>query len=209
MAKNAAAKAMTPTGRSTFFQNLTPVGTCGSFGSPYHSGWSPCANTVTTPVPPTPGGSYTAAWAKPLALSCSTRESASASMSSLVPKCRQPVGHAFTHAGSSPTSTRSTQSVHLAILSVRAEYRGTSNGHPVSHILQPMQASGFTSTMPFSYCTIAPGAGQALKPMQVEVSMYLETTAIFRWPVAPPHICADDWRICSPGEFMTPSPTPS
>ena len=84
-------------------------------------------------------------------------------MSSLVPKCRQPVGQALTQAGSRPTWTRSTQSVHLAILSVRAEYRGTSNGQPVSHILQPMHASGFTSTMPFSYCTMAPGAGQALR----------------------------------------------
>jgi len=38
---------------------------------------------------------------------------------------------------------------------------GTSNGQPVAHIPQPMQASGFTSTMPFSYWTMAPGAGQA------------------------------------------------
>ena len=48
------------------------------------------------------------------------RDAASAFMSSLVPKCRHPVGHALTQAGSSPTCTRSTQSVHFAILSVRA-----------------------------------------------------------------------------------------
>ena len=82
-------------------------------------------------------------------------------MSSFVPKCRQPVGHALMHAGSSPTETRSTQSVHLAILPVVCENRGTSNGQPVSQYLQPMHWSGFTSTIPFSYWTIAPGAGQA------------------------------------------------
>ena len=37
----------------------------------------------------------------------------SRSMSSLVPNCRQLVGHALTHAGCSPTDTRSTHSVHL------------------------------------------------------------------------------------------------
>ena len=40
----------------------------------------------------------------------------SATMSSLVPNWRQPVGQAFTQAGSRPTPTRSTQSVHFAIL---------------------------------------------------------------------------------------------
>ena len=69
----------------------------------------------------------------------------------------------MTHAGSMPTLTRSTHSVHLAILPVSAWNRGTSNGHPVAHRPQPMQASGLTSTMPFSYCTIAPGAGHALR----------------------------------------------
>ena len=53
-------------------------------------------------------------------------------MSSLVPKCRQPVGQALTQAGSSPTETRSTHSVHLAIFPVVFENRGTSNGQPVS-----------------------------------------------------------------------------
>src|SRR6267143_1938496 len=147
MAKNVAAKAITPTGRSTFFQNLTPVGTRGSFGRAYHSGWSPCASTVITLVPPTPGGSYSDASAKPLRLSWSMRDAARALMSSFVPKCKQPVGHAFTQAGSSPTWTRATHNVHFAILSVRAAYRGTSNGHPVSHILQPMQV-GTYQTMP-------------------------------------------------------------
>src|SRR5215468_717061 len=84
-------------------------------------------------------------------------------MSSLVPNCRHPVGHALTHAGSMPTLTRSTHSVHLAILPVLAWNLGTSNGHPVAHRPQPMHASGLTSTMPFLYCTIAPGAGHALR----------------------------------------------
>ena len=39
-------------------------------------------------------------------------------MSSLVPKWRQPVGQALMHAGSRPTETRSTQSVHLDIFPV-------------------------------------------------------------------------------------------
>ena len=34
-------------------------------------------------------------------------------MSSLVPKCRQPVGQALMQAGSSPAPTLSEQSVHL------------------------------------------------------------------------------------------------
>ena len=78
-------------------------------------------------------------------------------MSSLVPKCRQPVGQAFTQAGSRPTVARSTQSVHLAIFPVFAEKRGTLNGQPASHSRQPMHCSGFTSTMPFEYWTMAPG----------------------------------------------------
>ena len=59
-------------------------------------------------------------------------------MSALVPKWRQPVGQAFTQAGSSPTVVRSTQSVHLDIFPVFSEKRGTSNGQPVSHSRQPM-----------------------------------------------------------------------
>src|SRR3984893_7678963 len=82
-------------------------------------------------------------------------------MSSVVPKLRQPVGQALMHAGSRPTATRSTQRVHFAILPVFAENFGTSNGQPVEQYLQPMHFSGSTSTMPFEYCTIAPGAGHA------------------------------------------------
>src|ERR1700737_2328011 len=82
-------------------------------------------------------------------------------MSSFVPKLRQPVGHALMHAGSRPTATRSTHNVHFAILPVFAENFGTSNGQPVEQYLHPMHFAGSTSTMPFAYCTIAPGAGQA------------------------------------------------
>src|SRR5207245_5686902 len=104
-----------------------------------------------------------AAVAEALVLSCATRLWPSATMSSLVPNCRPPVGQALMHAGSTPTETRSTQSVHLAILLVLAWNLGTSKGQPVSQYPQPMQASGLTSTIPFSYCTIAPGAGQAAR----------------------------------------------
>ena len=51
--------------------------------------------------------------------------------------------------------------MHLAIFPVVAENLGTSKGQPVSQYLQPMHWSGFTSTMPFAYCTMAPGAGHA------------------------------------------------
>src|SRR6478672_10379512 len=182
-----------------------------------------------------------------------------ATMSSLVPNCRQPVGHALMHAGSRPTVVRSTQSVHLAIFPVVAWKRGTSNGQPVSQYPHPMHRSGFTSTIPLAYWTIAPGAGQAsrhpgssqcmhwslrmshamppskscslkrirfqkfasrvgrvwyvpvcvvatvprsfhswqaashaLQPMQVLVSMYLETTGMLRIPVFDPHTEADE-----------------
>src|SRR6202165_4793675 len=93
-------------------------------------------------------------------------------MSSLVPKCRQPVGHAFTQGGSRATSSPSTQRVHFAILPVLMLYLGMSKGQPVSHSLQPMHASGFTSTMPFSYCTMAPGAGQAARQPGSEQCMH-------------------------------------
>src|SRR6516165_1721625 len=185
-------------------------------------------------------------------------------MSSFVPKWRQPVGHALMQAGSRPTETRSTHNVHLAILPVVREKRGTSNGHPVSQYLQPMHWSGFTSTMPFAYWTIAPGAGQAarqpgssqcmhwslrmsqasppstsrslkrirfqysafsvgsvwyvptcfvatgprsfhswqatsqaLQPMQVVVSMYLETTCALRIPERLPQTEAEERRMSS------------
>src|SRR5437773_2046472 len=120
-------------------------------------------------------------------------------MSSFVPNWRQPVGHALMHAGSRPDLTRSTHSVHLAILPVLAWNFGTSKGQPVAQKPQPMHASGLTSTMPFSYWTIAPGAGQAashaLQPMQVVVSMNFETTGSWRIPGAPPQRDAEERRI--------------
>src|SRR2546429_6270954 len=67
-----------------------------------------------TPVPPTPGGSYTPACGKfEWSRSCLARASARNFISSLLPKCRQPVGHDLMHAGSSPSLTRSVHSVHL------------------------------------------------------------------------------------------------
>jgi len=48
-----------------------------------------------------------------LSRSCFARPSAMNFMSSFVPNLRQPVGHALMHAGSSPSPTRSEQSVHL------------------------------------------------------------------------------------------------
>src|SRR5688572_30541653 len=113
------------------FHTCTARGTTGSFGNPYNSGCPPNASTVTTPVPPTPGGSYTAASGKPFAFNCSTRWFAIASMSPFVPNCRQLVGQAFTHAGCSPTPTRSTHSVHLYTRPVSTANLGTSNGQPV------------------------------------------------------------------------------
>ncbi len=71
-------------------------------------------STYMTCVPPTPGGSYTpASLCEVCSCSCATRVSASSFMSSLVPKCRQPVGQALMQAGSSPAPTRSEHSVHL------------------------------------------------------------------------------------------------
>src|SRR2546430_8783440 len=43
------------------------------------------------------------------------------------------------------------------------EIRGMSNGQPAMQYPQPMQFSSWKSTIPFAYCTIAPGAGQALR----------------------------------------------
>src|SRR2546428_12882560 len=103
-------------------------------------------------------------------------------MSSLVPNWRQPVGQALMHAGSRPDSTRSTHSVHLAILSVLAWNFGTSNGHPVAQKPQPMHASGLTSTMPFSYWTMAPGAGEAAREARSPEGMDLA----FRLSPTPP-----------------------
>src|SRR6266403_70702 len=67
-----------------------------------------------TPVPPTPCGSYTPAFGKlECSRSCFARPSARNFISSLLPKCRHPVGHDLMHAGSSPSLTRSVHSVHL------------------------------------------------------------------------------------------------
>src|SRR5215469_2480276 len=83
-------------------------------------------------------------------------------MSSLVPKTIAPVGQVFTHAGSCPTATRSEQSVHLYTRR-SLDMRGILNGQPVMQLPQPMQFSWWKSTMPFVYCTIAPGEGHAFK----------------------------------------------
>ena len=107
------------------------MGTCGSAGRSYHPELL-CFSTVTTDVPPTPCGSYSTASLNPASFNCFTRRLPRATMSSFVPKFRQPVGHALMHAGSRPTSTRSTQSVHLAIFPLLAWNFGTSNGQPVA-----------------------------------------------------------------------------
>src|SRR2546423_2767658 len=119
--------ATTLSGLTTCFHSRTPHGTCGLTGRLYHSG-CPCPRIVTTPVPLTPGGSYSIASLKPSPCSCFTRALPSCTISSFVPKLRQPVGHALMHAGSRPTSTRPTHSVHLAILPVVLWNFGTSNG---------------------------------------------------------------------------------
>src|SRR6202035_145461 len=41
--------------------------------------------------------------------------------------------------------------------------RGILNGQPVMQYPQPMQFSSWKSTIPFEYCTIAPGAGHAFR----------------------------------------------
>ncbi len=43
------------------------------------------------------------------------------------------------HAGSSPSLTRSTQSVHLNIFFVAGLNLGISNGHPLTQYPQPIQ----------------------------------------------------------------------
>src|SRR5437868_12958597 len=88
-----------------------------------------------TPVPPTPGGSYTPACGKfEWSRSCLARASASSFISSLLPKCRQPVGHDLMHAGSKPSLTRSAHSVHLNTRLVFGFILGMSNGHPVMRL---------------------------------------------------------------------------
>src|SRR6266566_5333889 len=115
-----------------------------------------------TCVPPTEGGSYTPAFAKPdFSRSCRARVSASARMSALVPNFRQPVGHDLMHAGSSPCPTRSEHSVHLYTFLVDALNFGMSNGHPEMQYWHSMQFSCWKSTIPFVYWTIAPSAGHA------------------------------------------------
>ena len=80
-------------------------------------------------------------------------------MSCLLPHEMALVGHVFTQAGSSPASTRSTHMLHFETLRVLASKRGMSKGQPVTQYWQPMQLSWLKSTMPFVYCTMAPGAG--------------------------------------------------
>src|SRR5581483_1050563 len=121
-------------------------------------------STYITCVPPTPAGSYTPALLCDVcSRSCAARVSARPFMSSLLPKCRQPVGQALIQAGSRPAPTRSEQSVHLCTFFVVLLNFGILNGQPVTQYWQPMQFSCWKSTMPFVYCTIAPSAGQARK----------------------------------------------
>src|ERR1022692_2336556 len=82
-------------------------------------------------------------------------------MSSLVPKCRQPVGHALMQAGSRPAPTRSEQSVHLYTFFVLGLNFGILKGQPETQNWQPIQFSCWKSTMPLEYCTIDPSGGQA------------------------------------------------
>src|SRR5438128_4167645 len=101
-----------------------------------------------TPVPPTPGGSYTPAFAWLVcSRNCRARASASTFISSLEPKCRHPVGHALMQAGSNPCDTRSVHSVHLNIFLVWGLNFGMLNGQPVTQYWQPMQYSCWKSTM--------------------------------------------------------------
>src|SRR5688572_3349437 len=101
--------------------------------------------------------------AKPSDFRVATRSSALLNRSSRVPKLRQFVGHALMHAGSSPTSTLSTHSEHFDTFPLVGLSFGTSKGHPVMQYPHPMQLSELKSTIPLACCTIAPGAGQALR----------------------------------------------
>src|SRR5260370_16243701 len=110
-----------------------------------------------TPVPPPPGGSYTPAfgWLK-CSRSCFARVSARNFISSLLPKCRQPVGQDLMHAGSSPSLTRSVQTVHLKTRLVFGFIFGMSNGQPVIQKPHPMQLAFWKSPLPFLYRPLAP-----------------------------------------------------
>src|SRR5262249_11276646 len=95
-----------------------------------------------TPVPPTPGGSYTPAFGKfECSRSCLARCSASSFMSSLLPKCKQPVGQDLMHAGSSPSLTLSVHRVHLYTRLVSLLNFGMLNGHPEMQYPHPMHLS--------------------------------------------------------------------
>src|SRR5271156_6084995 len=95
--------------------------------------------TYMTCVPPTPGGSYTPAFVYEVcSRNCCARWPARSFISSLLPKCRQPVGHALMQAGSRPAPTRSEQSVHLCIFLVSGLSLGILNGQPVTQYSQPM-----------------------------------------------------------------------
>src|SRR3954469_21006683 len=103
-----------------------------------------------TCVPPMDCGSYTPAFLKPeICTNWCARVLANVSMSSFVPKCKHPVGHALIHAGSRPWPTRSEQSVHLNTFFVFGLNFGISNGQPEMQYPQPMQFSCWKSTMPF------------------------------------------------------------
>src|SRR5690606_11617625 len=91
------------------------------------------------------------------------RPSAWVTISSLVPNTIAWVGQALAQAGPCPTATRSEHSVHFFATCAVFEMRGMSNGQPATQEPQPMQLSEMKSTMPLEYCTIAPGAGQALR----------------------------------------------
>src|SRR5208283_2855333 len=95
--------------------------------------------------------------------SCLERSSAMNFISSLEPNFRQPVGQALMHAGSSPSPTRSEQSVHLYTRLVAGLKRGILKGQPETQNSQPMQFSWLKSTMPLAYLTMAPSAGQAAR----------------------------------------------
>src|SRR4029453_12884501 len=78
--------------------------------------------------PFTPGGSYSRASSKPRSCNLPTLVSPYASICWREPKRIDPVGHAFTHAGSRPPATRSTHIVHLYTFLAGSSKRGLSNG---------------------------------------------------------------------------------